>query len=101
MPIVAVSPCRRTHSCDLAYFKSDGTLLIHKFRQAGRCRSIRFSINGFGNNGSWKPASANFDSYRRVGFGECRFHVAEAYAGAERRTLGAARDFANQLTAFT
>src|SRR5258706_7529604 len=28
MPTVAVSPLTRTHSCDLAYFKSEGMLLI-------------------------------------------------------------------------
>src|SRR6185437_3628695 len=29
MPIVAMSPLTRTHSCDLAYLRSEGTLLIN------------------------------------------------------------------------
>src|SRR5271169_6286696 len=29
MPTVAVSPLTRTHSCDLAYFRSEGMLLIN------------------------------------------------------------------------
>src|SRR6516162_8616523 len=33
MPTVAVSPLTRTHSCDLAYFRSDGTLLINIHRR--------------------------------------------------------------------
>src|SRR5437773_1130372 len=40
MPTVAISPCTRTHSWDLAYFKSEGTLelIIQSCLSAALCR---------------------------------------------------------------
>src|ERR1017187_638832 len=44
MPTVAVSPLTRTHSCDLAYFRSEGMLLINC---AERLRGLRRFTNSF------------------------------------------------------
>src|SRR5436190_3190498 len=41
MPTVAVPPATRTHSCDLAYFRSEGTFaLICCFFRGGRIKGI-------------------------------------------------------------
>src|ERR1700720_838849 len=45
MPTVATSPDTRTHSCDLAYFKSPGTFVMAPLSQGVNRRSIHFSKN--------------------------------------------------------
>jgi hypothetical protein len=40
MPMVAVSPLTRTHSCDLAYFRSEGTLLINYYKTCPQITQI-------------------------------------------------------------
>src|SRR5580692_8910888 len=70
MPTVAVSPLTRTHSCDLAYFRSEGTLDIRELSQGRSIWSIRFSINGLGHNHRRVTPAANFDFNRRLGFSE-------------------------------
>src|ERR1043166_8233638 len=44
IPIVATSPATRTHSCDFAYFKSEGTLAMRLLRQGGGQGSRRNEI---------------------------------------------------------
>src|SRR5664279_4306469 len=95
MPTVATLPDTRTHSCDFAYFKSDGTLAIGQLRQGPGGRSIRFSIDRFRHNDRRGAFATDFDLDGRVHLGEFRRHISHPDANAERRTLCAAHDFAD------
>src|SRR5512136_1536918 len=61
MPMVALLPETRTHSCVLAYFKSFGTFAIGSLRQGRGEWSIRFSVDGLGHDQRRGAASADFD----------------------------------------
>src|SRR5260221_12689544 len=90
MPTVATSPEIRTHSCDFAYFKSEGTFDMAILSQGVAARSIRFSINWFGHRNGQRALTADFDCKLRLGFRKFRRHVAHADPDAKRRTLCAA-----------
>src|SRR3954451_23307856 len=95
IPIVAMSPLTRTHSCDLAYFKSEGTFDILEFSQDLCVSSNRFSIKRFGDNYRRGALAANLDLNRLLGLGELRLHITHAHADPQRRTLRAADHLAD------
>src|SRR5512140_2764292 len=94
IPTVASVPDTRTHSCDLAYFKSFGTFAINlkvlSFRQVASAPSIRFSVDRLRHHECRRTRAADFDLKRRLGFRELRWNVSEANTRAERWALGAA-----------
>src|SRR5579883_2966880 len=96
MPMVAVSPLTRTHSCDLAYFKSEGMLDIGKLSQGGPIWSIRFSIDRFGNDHGRITPPPDFNFNRRLGPVKLRLHISHADADVQRRALRAAGHFTNR-----
>src|SRR5690349_20743605 len=99
MPTVAVSPLTRTHSCDFAYFKSEGTFDMARLRQGGMFWSIRFSIKRFGNDGGGAAFAANFNFNGCTRLRVLGFHVPHAHAHGERRALSAAGHFAHFCSA--
>src|SRR5438093_3187887 len=97
MPSVATSPLTRSHSCDFAYFRSDGILAINRLRHVPVGRSTRFlrAVNGPGNDQRGSGLAADFNGEGSVWLGKLRRHITETDANPKRRTLSAADDLAN------
>src|SRR5579871_4038863 len=97
MPTVPMSPLTRTHSCEAAYFKSEGTFAIklEELRQGGWVWSISFSVKRFGRGDRRGLLAADLDLDGGAGLGELGFHVAHADADAERWAVRAAHNFAD------
>src|ERR1044071_9017659 len=106
MPTVAVSPLTRTHSCDLAYFKSEGMLLIilgHKRTQKPQnennfcalcvpSRQLILFVNWLFHHDCCKSFAANFNFNLRVRLGKLWRDIAHTDANVQRRALRSARD---------
>src|SRR5258706_6340310 len=80
MPMVAPSPATRTHSCDFAYFKSDGMFDMGELKERGGGRSTWFSVNWFGNNEGGAFFAPDFDLDGFAGFGVRGWDVTHADA---------------------
>src|SRR6266513_1444248 len=98
MPTVAVSPLTRTHSCDLAYFRSEGTLLINLLKTHRRLRRWRrfssqqinrstFPVNRLLHHDGRVPLAPDLNLNLCVRRGSFRRHIAHADAQIERRAL--------------
>src|SRR5215467_6384280 len=72
MPIVANPSLTRTHSCDFAYFKSEGMFDIKRLSQGDRNWSTRFLVKGLGNNHRRGAITSDFDFELRLRFRELR-----------------------------
>src|SRR6266436_6143284 len=83
IPTVASAPDTRTHSCDLAYFRSLGMFDMRQLSQGLDQRSIRFSVNWLGHNYSRRALSADFNLKWRLGDGGLRCYVAHSDAYAQ------------------
>src|ERR1035441_10558963 len=87
MPTVATLPDTRTHSCDFAYFKSEGTLAIKQLSQGVGGRSIRFSINWLRDEHRGSALAPDFDLHGRAGLRKRGRHIPHPDANAKRRDL--------------
>src|ERR1017187_7336475 len=85
MPTVATLPATRTHSCDFAYFKSEGMFSISQLRQGLGVRSIRFSIDRLRHQDRRGALATNLNLDGRIHLGKLRRHIAHPDANAERR----------------
>src|SRR5438552_14030273 len=100
MPTVASVPDTRTHSWDVAYFKSEGMFAMAQLSQGLQIRSMRFSIYWLRHDRGGGALSANLDFNRcSTGSGRGR-HVPHADADAQGWTLGSAGNLA-QLRALS
>src|ERR1019366_5178889 len=95
MPTVAALPDTRTHSCDFAYFKSEGTLAITQLSQGAGGRSIRFSIDRLRHQDCRRALATNLDLDGRIHLGKLRRHIPHPDANAQRRTLRAPDDLSD------
>src|SRR5215471_10555317 len=90
MPMVATSPATRAHSCDLAYFRSEGMFDMAVLSQGVSRRSTCFSIKWLGHDHCRCLFPPNFYLQWRLRFSEFRRHVTHANADAKGWTLRSA-----------
>src|SRR5215471_5502420 len=95
MPTVATPPAARTHSCDFAYFKSEGMFAICKLSQGLRQRSISFSIDWPGHNHRPGAFATDLNFDRGLHLRVFRRHITHPNADAQRWTLCPADYFAD------
>src|ERR1017187_3360147 len=95
MPSVATLPDTRTHSCDFAYFKSEGTLAISQLSQGAGGRSIRFSIDRLGDEDRRGALTTDFNLNGSVHLGKLRRHIPHPDANAKGRALRTASHLAD------
>src|SRR5204863_7324544 len=87
MPTVALSPATRTHSCDFAYLKSDGTFDMAELNERPRGRSTWFSVNWFGHDYGRTFFPANLDLNRLPNLGMRGRHITHPNADVHSRAL--------------
>src|ERR1035437_5535850 len=75
MPTVATLPDTRTHSCDFAYFKSEGTLAIGQLSQGAGGRSIRFSIDRLGDEDRRCALATDFNLHGSIRLAKLWRHI--------------------------